>query len=77
MVAAACRGPAGILSESRVAAERNYSSWPTCLLCELCNQLAAHIGTHLVDAVAIAVQRCTGMALQRSQWLERQVAMGA
>ena len=29
---------------------------------------AAIIGTHLVDAVAIAVQRCTGMALQRSQW---------
>ena len=38
---------------------------------------AAIIGTHLVDAVAIAVQRCTGMALQRSQWRERQVAMGA
>ena len=38
---------------------------------------AAIIGTHLVDAVAIAVQRCTGMALQRSQWREREVAMGA
>ena len=38
---------------------------------------AAIIGTHLVDAVAIAVQRCTGMALQKSQWRERQVAMGA
>ena len=38
---------------------------------------AATIGTHLVDAVAIAVQRCTGMALQKSQWRERQVAMGA
>ena len=29
---------------------------------------AAIIGTHLVDAVAIAVQRCTDMALQKSQW---------
>ena len=29
-----------------------------------------------VDAVAIAVQRYTGMALQRSQWREREVAMG-
>ena len=38
---------------------------------------AAIIGTHIVDAVAIAVQRCTGMALQRSQWREREVAMGA
>ena len=38
---------------------------------------AAIIGTHLVDAVAIAVQRCTGMALQKSQWRERQVALGA
>ena len=37
---------------------------------------AAIIGTHPVDAVAIAVQRCTGMALQKSQWRERQVAMG-
>ena len=35
---------------------------------------AAIIGTHLVDAVAIAVQRCTGMALQKSQWRERQRA---
>ena len=25
----------------------------------------------------VAVQRCTGMALQKSQWRERQVAMGA
>ena len=38
---------------------------------------AAIIGTHLVDAVAIAVQRCSGMALHKSQWRERQVAMGA
>ena len=38
---------------------------------------AAIIGTHLVDAVAIAVQRCTGMALQKSQWRERQVATAA
>ena len=36
---------------------------------------AVIIGTHLVDAVAFAVQRCTGMALQK--WRERQVAMGA
>ena len=28
-------------------------------------------------SVAIAVQRCTGMALQRSQWMEWDVAMGA
>ena len=27
--------------------------------------------------VYVAVQRCTGMALQKSQWRERQVAMGA
>ena len=38
---------------------------------------AAVIGTHLVDAVAIAVQRFIGMALQRSQWKERVVALGA
>ena len=38
---------------------------------------AAIIGTHLVDAVAIAVLRCTGMALQKSQWRARQVAMEA
>ena len=38
---------------------------------------AAIIGTHLVDAVAIAVQCCTGMALQRSQWREREVVTGA
>ena len=38
---------------------------------------ASTIGTHLVNAVAIAVQRCNGMALQRSQWMEWDVAMGA
>ena len=35
---------------------------------------------HLVDAVTIAVhtvQRCRGMALQKSQRREREVAMGA
>ena len=37
---------------------------------------AGIIGKHLVDAVAIAVQRCTGMALQRSQRAERDAAMG-
>ena len=35
------------------------------------------IGTHLVDAIAIAVQRCTGMALQASMDREVQQAMGA
>jgi len=35
------------------------------------------IGTHLVDSIAIAVQRCTGMALRVSLEKERRVAMGA
>jgi hypothetical protein len=35
------------------------------------------IGTHLVDSIAIAVQRCTGMALRVSLNRERSVAMGA
>lgn len=35
------------------------------------------IGTHLVDSIAIAVQRCTGMALQASLGREMQLAMGA
>jgi hypothetical protein len=35
------------------------------------------IGTHLVDSIAIAVQRCTGMALQASMEREMQRAMGA
>ena len=30
----------------------------------------ADVGKHLVDAVAIAVQRCMGMALQKSQLVE-------
>ena len=34
------------------------------------------VGTHLVDAVAMAVQRCTGMALQTSADREMRVAMG-
>ena len=35
------------------------------------------IGTHLVDPIAIAVQRCTGMALQSSMDFEMRAAMGA
>ena len=35
------------------------------------------IGKHLVDAVAIAVQRCTAMALQASADREMRIAMGA
>ena len=35
------------------------------------------IGTHLVDSIAIAVQRCTGMALRVSLNRERRLAMGA
>lgn len=35
------------------------------------------IGSHLVDSIAIAVQRCTGMALQVSLDKERRVAVGA
>ena len=34
------------------------------------------IGAHLVDSIAIAVQRCTGMALQASLARESRVAMG-
>ena len=34
------------------------------------------IGKHLVAAVAIAVQRCTGMALQASADREMRMAMG-
>ena len=35
------------------------------------------IGTHLVDSIAIAVQRCTGMALSASLEREMQLVMGA
>ena len=35
------------------------------------------IGIHLVRSIAIAVQRCTGMALQVRLDKERRVAMGA
>ena len=35
------------------------------------------IGTHLVDSIAIAVQRCTGMTLRASLEREMQLAMGA
>ena len=35
------------------------------------------IGAHLVDAIAIGVQRCTGMSLRASVERERRVAMGA
>ena len=35
------------------------------------------IGTHLVDSIAIAVQRCTGMALSASLEREMQLAMAA
>ena len=34
------------------------------------------VGRHLVDAIAMAVQRCTGMALQASADREMRVAMG-
>ena len=48
----------------------DYTRWSDCVCA-----WSSHV--YLVDAVAIAVQRCTGMALQRSQWREREVAMGA
>ena len=35
------------------------------------------IGTHLVDSIAIAVQRCSGMALRASLEKERRIAMGS
>ena len=35
------------------------------------------IGAHLVNAIAIAVQRCTGLALRISLEKERRVALGA
>ena len=38
---------------------------------------ADEIGAHLVDSIAIAVQRCTGMALRASVEPEKRVAMGA
>ena len=34
------------------------------------------IGAHLVNAIAIAVQRCTGLALRVSLEKERRVALG-
>ena len=34
------------------------------------------VGSHLVDAIAIAVQRCSGMALRASLERERRIAMG-
>ena len=38
---------------------------------------ADEIGAHMVDSIAIAVQRCTGMALRTSVERERRVAMSA
>ena len=38
---------------------------------------AADIGSHLVDTIAIAVQRCNGTALQASMEMEVRVALGA
>ena len=38
---------------------------------------ATVIGTLLVDSIAIAVQRCTGMALQTSMARGHEVALGA
>ena len=38
---------------------------------------AGAIGAHLVDAIAVAVQRCTGLALRMSLEKERRVALGA
>ena len=38
---------------------------------------AGDIGSHLVDSIAIAVQRCNGRALQASVEMEARVAMGA
>ena len=35
------------------------------------------IGSHLLDSVAIAVQRCTGMALRASVERETELVMGA
>ena len=37
---------------------------------------AEDIGIHLVDSIAIAVQRCNGMALQASVVMEARVALG-
>ena len=37
---------------------------------------AESIGSHLVNSIAIAVQRCTGMALQANIQQERRIAMG-
>ena len=34
------------------------------------------IGAHLVNAIAIAVQRCTGLALRMSLEKERRMALG-
>jgi len=38
---------------------------------------ADEIGAHLVDSIAVAVPRCTGMALRASLEKERRIAMGA
>ena len=35
------------------------------------------IGNHLVDAIAIAVQRCTGMALSECVHRERRAVLGS
>ena len=37
---------------------------------------ADSIGTHPIDSIAIAVQRCTGMALQASMEREMELVMG-
>ena len=38
---------------------------------------ATVIGTHFVDAIAVAVPRCTGMALQASMAREQELALRA
>ena len=64
----------GGLSESaqQLIREIHYSAGSHCTWRD-----ADAIGTHLVDSIAIAVQRCTGMALQASMEKEMQRAMGA
>ena len=37
---------------------------------------AGDIGNHLVDSIAVAVQRCNGKALQASMEREARVALG-
>ena len=63
----------GGLSESaqQLIREIHHSAGQHCTWRE-----AESIGSHLVDSIAIAVQRCTGMALQANIQQERRIAMG-